>query len=148
MHNSTQSSVTEEGCQWCEDHSRNFTSTEKQTQTHDETTSTAQSNVQSHRHELLSSIPPTSPHKTLCKLNYSQLNLLLPPTWLTLTLCPTTQHRRLADWSRDRQAGAAHVTSVTNAKALDSVNFLCVTLWPWPETFWPWTAVVHGESRD
>jgi len=27
--------------------------------------------------------------------------------------------------------------SVTNAKALDCVNFLCVTLWPWPLTFWP-----------
>jgi len=101
MHNSTQSSVTEQNCQWCYDHSHHFTSTEKQTQTHDETTSTAQPNVQSHRHELLSSIQPTSPHRTL----------LLPPTWLTLTLCPTTQHRRLADWSRDRQAGAAHVTS-------------------------------------
>jgi len=43
--------------------------------------------------------------------HYTQLNLLLPPTWLTLTLCPSTQHRRLADWSRDRQAGAAHVTT-------------------------------------
>ena len=40
------------------------------------------------------------------------------------------------------------LSSVTNAKALDSVNFLCVTLWPWPLTFWPWTVVVHGESRD
>ena len=50
-------------------------------------------------------------HTGLCvKLNYTPSNLLLPPTWLTLTLCPTTQHRRLADWSRDRQAGAAHVT--------------------------------------
>jgi len=36
--------------------------------------------------------------------------------------------------------------SVTNAKALDSVNFLCVTLWPRPLTFSPWTVVVHGES--
>jgi len=111
MHNSTQSSITEESCQRCVDHSRNFTSTEKQTQTHDEKTSTAQSNVQSHGHELLSSIQPTSPHKTLCGLNYTQLNLLLPPTWLTLTLCPSTQHHRLADWSRDCHAGAAHVTS-------------------------------------
>jgi len=113
MHNSTRRSVTEESCQRCEDHSRNFTSTEKQTQTHDETTSSAQSNVQSHRHELLSSIQPTMPHRTLCGLNYTQLNLLLPPTWLTLTLCPTTHHRRLAGWSRDRPADAAHVTSVT-----------------------------------
>ena len=40
------------------------------------------------------------------------------------------------------------LSSVTNAKALDCVNFLCVTLWPWPLTFWPWTVVVHGESRD
>jgi len=40
------------------------------------------------------------------------------------------------------------LSSITNAKALDSVNFLCVTLWPWPVTFWPWTVVVHGESRD
>jgi len=39
------------------------------------------------------------------------------------------------------------LSSVTNAKALDSVNFLCVTLWPSPLTFWPWTVVVHGESR-
>ena len=43
--------------------------------------------------------------------HYTQLNLLLPPSWLTLTLCPSTQHRRLADWSRDRQAGAVHVTT-------------------------------------
>jgi len=27
-----------------------------------------------------------------------------------VTLCPISQHHRLADWSRDRQAGAAHVT--------------------------------------
>jgi len=40
------------------------------------------------------------------------------------------------------------LSSVTNAKALDCVNFLCVTLWPWPLTFWPWTVVVHGGSRD
>ena len=40
------------------------------------------------------------------------------------------------------------LSSVTNAKALDCVNFLCVTLWPWPLTFWPWTVVIHGESRD
>jgi len=26
------------------------------------------------------------------------------------------------------------LTSVTNAKALDCVNFLCLTLWPWPST--------------
>ena len=37
------------------------------------------------------------------------------------------------------------LSSVTNAKALDCVNFLCVTLWPWPLTFWPWTVAVHGE---
>jgi len=29
------------------------------------------------------------------------------------------------------------LSSITNAKALDCVNFLCVTLWPWPLTFWP-----------
>jgi len=23
-----------------------------------------------------------------------------------------------------------------------------VTLWPWPSIFWPWTYVMHGESRD
>ena len=40
------------------------------------------------------------------------------------------------------------LSSVTNAKALDCLNFLCVTLWPWPLTFWPWTVVIHGESRD
>ena len=40
------------------------------------------------------------------------------------------------------------LSSVTNAKALDCVNFLCVTLWPWPLTFWPWTVVIHGKSRD
>ena len=39
-------------------------------------------------------------------------------------------------------------SSVTNAKALDCVNFLRVTLWPWPSTFWPWTVAVHGESCD
>jgi len=38
-------------------------------------------------------------------------------------------------------------SSVTNAKALDCVNFLCVTLWPWPLTFWLWTVLVHGGSR-
>ena len=38
------------------------------------------------------------------------------------------------------------LSSVTNAKALDCVNFLSVTLWPWPLTFWPWTVVIHGES--
>jgi len=38
--------------------------------------------------------------------------------------------------------------STINANALDSVNFLCVTLWPSPLTFWPWTVVVHGGSRD
>jgi len=37
-------------------------------------------------------------------------------------------------------------SSVTNAKALDCVNFLCLTLWPWPLTFWPWTVVLHGGS--
>jgi len=40
------------------------------------------------------------------------------------------------------------LSSVTNAKALDCANFLCVTLWPWPLTFWPGTVVIHGESRD
>jgi len=40
------------------------------------------------------------------------------------------------------------LSSVTNGKALDCINFLCVTLWPWPLTFWPWTIVVHGRSRD
>ena len=34
------------------------------------------------------------------------------------------------------------LSRVTNAKALDCVNFLCVTL-----TFWPWTVVIHGGSR-
>ena len=27
------------------------------------------------------------------------------------------------------------LSSVTNAKAIDCVNFLCVTVWPWPLTF-------------
>jgi len=40
------------------------------------------------------------------------------------------------------------LSSVTNAKGLDCVNFLCVTLWPWPLTFWPSTVLVHGGSRD
>jgi len=40
------------------------------------------------------------------------------------------------------------LSSVTNAKALDCVNFLCVTLWPWPLSFWPWTVLIHGGSRD
>ena len=31
--------------------------------------------------------------------------------------------------------------SASNAKALDGVNFLYVTLWPWPLIFWPWTVV-------
>ena len=35
------------------------------------------------------------------------------------------------------------LSSVTNAKALYCVNFLCVTLWPWPLTCWPWTVVVQ-----
>jgi len=39
-------------------------------------------------------------------------------------------------------------SSVTNAKALDCVNFLCVTLWPWPLTFWSLTFTTHGGSRD
>jgi len=39
------------------------------------------------------------------------------------------------------------LSSVTNGKALDYVNFLCVILWPWPLIFWPWTVVVHGGSR-
>jgi len=38
------------------------------------------------------------------------------------------------------------LSSVTNDKALDCVNFLRVTLWPWPLTFWPWTVLVHGAS--
>ena len=40
------------------------------------------------------------------------------------------------------------LSSVTNAKALDCVNFLCVTLWPWPLTFWSLTFTTHGRSRD
>jgi len=40
------------------------------------------------------------------------------------------------------------LSSVTDAKTLDSVNFLCVTVWPWPLTFSPWTVVVHGGSFD
>jgi len=40
------------------------------------------------------------------------------------------------------------LSSVTNAEALDCINFLCVTLWSWPLTFWPWTVLVHGGSRD
>jgi len=40
------------------------------------------------------------------------------------------------------------LSSVTNAETLPCVNFLCVTLWPWPLTFWHWTVVIHGESRD
>jgi len=39
------------------------------------------------------------------------------------------------------------VSSITNAKALDCVNFLYVTVWPWSLTFWPWTVVIHGSSR-
>ena len=40
------------------------------------------------------------------------------------------------------------LSSVTNAKALDSVNILCVTLWHWPLTFCPWIVVEDGESLD
>jgi len=40
------------------------------------------------------------------------------------------------------------LSSVTNAKALDCVNFLCVTVWPWPLTFCSWIVLVHGGSRD
>jgi len=40
------------------------------------------------------------------------------------------------------------LSSVTNAKAIDCVNFLRVTLWPWALTFWLWTVLVHGGSRD
>jgi len=40
------------------------------------------------------------------------------------------------------------LSRVTNAKALDCVNCLCVTVWSWPLTFSPWTVVVHGESRE
>jgi len=39
------------------------------------------------------------------------------------------------------------LSSVSIAKALDCVNFLCVTWWPWPLTVWPWTVLVHGGSR-
>ena len=38
--------------------------------------------------------------------------------------------------------------SVTNVKALDCVNFLCVTVWPRPLTFWPWSVLVHNGSHD
>jgi len=38
-------------------------------------------------------------------------------------------------------------SSVTNDKALDCENFLCVILWSWPLTVWPWTVVIHGGSR-
>jgi len=38
------------------------------------------------------------------------------------------------------------LSSVSNAKTLDCVNFLRVILWPWPLTFWPWTVVIYGES--
>ena len=40
------------------------------------------------------------------------------------------------------------LSSVTLPKALDCVNFLCVTLWPWPSTFWSLTVTTHGVSRD
>jgi len=40
------------------------------------------------------------------------------------------------------------LSSVTLTKTLDCVNFLCVTLWPWPLTFWPLTFTTHGGSRD
>ena len=40
------------------------------------------------------------------------------------------------------------LSSVTNAKALYCVNFLCVTLWPWPLTCWPRTVVYNCGSRD
>jgi len=40
------------------------------------------------------------------------------------------------------------LSGVSNAKALDCANYLCLTLWIWPFTFWPRTVVVHGESRD
>jgi len=36
-------------------------------------------------------------------------------------------------WATTTIQGHLHL-SITNAKALDCVNFLCVTLWPWPST--------------
>ena len=36
------------------------------------------------------------------------------------------------------------LSSGTNAKALHCVNFLFVTLWPWPLTFWSLTYTTHG----
>ena len=35
------------------------------------------------------------------------------------------------------------LSSVTNAKALDCVNLLCVTLWPWPLTFFDPVSYTH-----
>ena len=40
------------------------------------------------------------------------------------------------------------LSSFPNAKALNCINFLCVTLWPWPLTFWSLTVTAHGGSRD
>ena len=37
-------------------------------------------------------------------------------------------------------------TTTIKGRLLSSV--LCVTVWPWPSTFWPWTVLVHGGSRD
>ena len=113
MHNSTQSSVTEESCQR---YSTRTTVATSQAQRSKHKLMTRQHQQLSRMYSLtdMSYCPAFRQHHhtRLCvdSTTLSQLNLLLPPTWLTLTLCPTTQHRRLADWSRDRQAGAAHVT--------------------------------------
>ena len=93
--------------------------------------------------------------------------------WLPLRMCTRPLRMRRITWPVNRVSKKLHFwnprprfayslynffwatttikgrlpSSVTNAKALDCVNFLCVTFWPWPLTFWSLTFTTHG-SRD
>jgi len=55
-----------------------------------------------------------------------QLHFWNPQPRFAYSLCNTY-------WATTTIQGRLHL-SITNAKALDCVNFLCVTLWPWPST--------------
>jgi len=66
---------------------------------------------------------------------------------ITFLECPTPICLYNFFWATTTIKGRL-LSSVTNAKALNCVNFLCVTLWPWPLTFWSLTFTTHGGSRD
>jgi len=74
--------------------------------------------------------------------NFGDLATFSVDYYIIYSECPPYSYFRFV-WPKGHL-----LSSVTNAKALDCVNFLCVTLWPWPLTFWPWTILVHGGSRD